>query len=50
MYNYDKQSGPFSAKGNSGALVFDGEGHMVGILHSGMPKGGSNHLTYATPT
>jgi hypothetical protein len=49
IYNYDKQSGPFSAKGDSGSLIFDGEGHMVGILHSGMPKGGSNHVTYATP-
>ncbi|EIW74718.1 hypothetical protein CONPUDRAFT_170052 [Coniophora puteana RWD-64-598 SS2] len=49
IYNYDRQSGPFSAKGDSGSLIFDGEGHMVGILHSGMPKGGSNHVTYATP-
>lgn len=49
LYNYDKQSGSFSAKGDSGSLIFDGEGHMVGILHSGMPKGGSNHVTYATP-
>ena len=49
IYNYDKQSGPFSAKGDSGSLIFDGEGHMVGILHSGMPKGGSSHITYATP-
>ena len=49
IYNYDRQSGPFSAKGDSGSLIFDGEGRMVGILHSGMPKGGSNHVTYATP-
>ncbi|KZT09279.1 uncharacterized protein LAESUDRAFT_748449 [Laetiporus sulphureus 93-53] len=49
IHNYDKQSGPFRAKGDSGSLIFDGEGHMVGILHSGMPKGGSNHVTYATP-
>ncbi|KAG8742377.1 hypothetical protein FRC10_001599 [Ceratobasidium sp. 414] len=49
IYNYDGQSGPFSAKGDSGSLIFDGGGHMVGILHSGMPKGGSNHVTYATP-
>ncbi|KAI0254466.1 hypothetical protein BJV78DRAFT_1152216 [Lactifluus subvellereus] len=49
IYNYNKQSGPFSAKGDSGSLIFDGEGRMVGILHSGMPKGGSNHVTYATP-
>lgn len=49
IYNYDWQSGPFSAKGDSGSLIFDGEGRMVGILHSGMPKGTSNHVTYATP-
>ena len=49
IYNYDRQSGSFSAKGDSGSLIFDGEGRMVGILHSGMPKGGSNHVTYATP-
>ncbi|EKM54768.1 uncharacterized protein PHACADRAFT_197198, partial [Phanerochaete carnosa HHB-10118-sp] len=40
---------PFSAKGDSGSLIFDGEGRMVGIFHSGMPKGGSNHVTYTTP-
>ena len=49
IYNYNRQSGPFSAKGDSGSLIFDGEGHMVGILHSGMPKGASNHVTYGTP-
>jgi hypothetical protein len=49
IYNYDKQSGPLSAK-DSGSLVFNDQGHMVGILHSGMPKGGSNHVTYATPS
>jgi hypothetical protein len=49
IYNYNKQSGPFSAKGDSGSLIFDGEGRMVGILHSGMPKGASNHVTYASP-
>ncbi|KAI0055877.1 hypothetical protein BV25DRAFT_1872997 [Artomyces pyxidatus] len=41
VYNRDQQSGPFSAKGYSG--------RMVGIIHSGMPRGGSNHVTYATP-
>ncbi len=39
IYNYDKQYDPFSAKGESGSLIFDGAGHMVGILHSAMPKG-----------
>ncbi|KAG6900346.1 hypothetical protein C0995_003870 [Termitomyces sp. Mi166 len=49
IYNYDKQSGSFSDKGDSGSLIFDGEGRMVGIIHSGMLKGESNHVTYATP-
>jgi len=49
IYNYDKQSGPFSAKGDSGSLIFAGDGSMVGVLHSGMPKGASSHVTYATP-
>ncbi|TRM59650.1 hypothetical protein BD626DRAFT_633163 [Schizophyllum amplum] len=43
----------FAAKGDSGSLVFNGEGRMVGILHSGLvgmarvrkgrSKGGSTH-------
>ncbi|KAH9961748.1 hypothetical protein BC827DRAFT_1288527 [Russula dissimulans] len=49
VYNYDKESGSFSAKGDSGSLIFDGMGKMVGILHSGMPKGISSHVTFATP-
>ncbi|KIO32551.1 hypothetical protein M407DRAFT_241424 [Tulasnella calospora MUT 4182] len=51
IYNYDKKAGPFSAKGDSGSLIFDGLGRMVGLLHSGKSKGGSTsaHVTYATP-
>ena len=49
IYNYNKQSGDFSAKGDSGSLIVDGMGNMVGILHSGMPRGASSHVTYATP-
>jgi hypothetical protein len=49
IYNHNKQSGDFSAKGDSGSLVVDGKGNMVGLLHSGMPKGASSHVTYATP-
>ena len=47
IYNYDKQSGDFSAKGDSGSLIVDGMGNMVGLLHSGMPR--SSHVTFATP-
>ncbi|KAK7453937.1 hypothetical protein VKT23_011449 [Stygiomarasmius scandens] len=49
FYNYNMQSGLFSAKGDSGSLIFDGMGRMVAILHSGMRKSESNHVTYATP-
>ena len=51
IYNYNKEAGAFSAKGDSGSLIFDGLGRMVGLLHSGKSKGGSAsaHVTYATP-
>jgi hypothetical protein len=51
IYNYDKKSGPFSAKGDSGSLIFDGLGRMVGLLHSGKSKSSFTgaHVTYATP-
>ena len=53
VYNYGKRSGSFSARGDSGALVFDGRGRMVGVLHSalvtGSEDGESNLVTYATP-
>jgi len=51
IYNYDKKSGPFSSKGDSGSLIFDSLGRMVGLLHSGKSKSPSTsaHITYATP-
>ena len=48
VFNYGG-SGNFSAKGDSGSLVFNAEGKMVAIIHSGMPRGFSNHVTFATP-
>ncbi|KAF5370697.1 hypothetical protein D9758_002097 [Tetrapyrgos nigripes] len=54
IYNYVKMVGPFSAKRDSGSLIFDGLGRMVGLLHSGKSKGGSTsaHVTRGirTPT
>jgi hypothetical protein len=49
-----KNGGAFSAKGDSGSLVWHskrGKARIVGQLHSGMNKGGStgNHITYCTP-
>jgi hypothetical protein len=41
--------GNFSAKGDSGAAIFNAEGKLVAILHSGMPRGKSNHVTFGTP-
>jgi hypothetical protein len=51
IYNYDEQSRPFSAKGDSGSLIVNGNGEMVGLLHSGKSKTGmtANYVTYATP-
>ncbi|TFK68839.1 hypothetical protein BDN72DRAFT_768770 [Pluteus cervinus] len=51
IYNHNKNSNPFSSKGDSGSLIFDGLGRMVGLLHSGVYKRGSTtaHVTYATP-
>lgn len=49
-----KKAEAFSAKGDSGSLVWrakEGEGYIVGQLHSGENKVGStsNHVTYCTP-
>ena len=56
IYNYDRESGPFSAKGDSGALVWcimtaDGTARIVGQLRSGCNKGGDagNYVSYCTP-
>ena len=51
IYNYDKSSGVFSAKGDSGSLIVDGFGRMVGLLNGGTAKAGlkSADVTYAIP-
>ena len=50
IYNYDKESQPFSSKGDSGSLIVNGKGEMVGLLHSGTGTGRpTNFITYATP-
>lgn len=49
VYNYSKTSGNFSEKGDSGSLIFTGNGDMLAILHSGMPRGYDSHVTYGTP-
>ncbi|KAJ3862325.1 hypothetical protein EV359DRAFT_83452 [Lentinula novae-zelandiae] len=55
IYNSgDRFAEPFSAKGDSGSLVWhstNGKARIVGQIHSGQNKGGStsNHVTYCTP-
>ncbi|TFY61914.1 hypothetical protein EVG20_g6885 [Dentipellis fragilis] len=51
VYSRSKHSPIFSYKGDSGALIWDGNGRAVGQLHSGQSKDGldSMHVTYATP-
>ncbi|QRV97300.1 transmembrane protein [Ceratobasidium sp. AG-Ba] len=49
IYNYDRSSGSFSAKGDSGALIFTGDGRMLAILHSAIGKGHYSHVSFGTP-
>lgn len=51
IYNYSQSSssGDFSGHGDSGSLIFTGDGDALAILHSGMPRGTYNHVTYGTP-
>ena len=49
FYNYSKTSGDFSDHGDSGSLTFTGDGDALAILHSGMPRGMHNHVTYGMP-
>ncbi|KAF8486823.1 hypothetical protein DFH94DRAFT_791066 [Russula ochroleuca] len=49
VYNYGKNSVDFSDHGDSGSLIFTGSGDGLAIMHSGMPRGMNNHVTYGTP-
>ncbi|KAF8350664.1 hypothetical protein F5887DRAFT_1209562 [Amanita rubescens] len=49
VYNHSKTSGDFSDHGDSGSLIFTGDGDALAMLHSGMPRGMYNHVTYGTP-
>ncbi|KAG8894298.1 hypothetical protein FRC01_013049 [Tulasnella sp. 417] len=49
ILSYDKQRGPFSAPGDSGAIIPDRAGRIVALLTGG---GGTTHetdVTYGTP-
>ncbi|ODN80330.1 hypothetical protein L198_07830 [Cryptococcus wingfieldii CBS 7118] len=49
VYNYSKFSGNFSEHGDSGSLIFTGDGDGLAMLHSGMSRGMGNHVTFGTP-
>ncbi|TRM65462.1 hypothetical protein BD626DRAFT_399375 [Schizophyllum amplum] len=49
VFNFSKKHGNFSGKGDSGAAIFNADGKLVAILHSGMPRAMSNHVTFGTP-
>ena len=44
-----RKHGNISAMGDSGAAILNAEGKLVSILHSGMSRGISNHVTFGTP-
>ena len=45
----DYESGPFSAKGDSGSVIVDGLGRIGGLLVSGAGIASHPDITYATP-
>lgn len=50
VYNGSKTDrNNFCGKGDSGAPIWTVNGEILGFLHSGMPRGFSNHVAYATP-
>lgn len=49
IYNYCQKYAHFARNGDSGSLIFTGEGDALAIVHSGMPQGGHSHVTFGTP-
>lgn len=45
----DRHSGPFSARGDSGAIIVDGKGRIGGLITNGIGQTDSTDITYATP-
>ena len=46
---YDQKSGAFSAPGDSGAIIVDGNGRIGGLLIGGAGSSEGNDITYASP-
>ncbi|KAF8346380.1 hypothetical protein F5887DRAFT_1073567 [Amanita rubescens] len=51
IYSYSHKDGPFSAPGDSGSIVVDGKGRIVGlpVLNGGSGKIDSTDVSYVTP-
>lgn len=49
IYPYSHKDGAFSACGDSGSIVVDGKGHLVGLLTGGSGTTESTDVTYVTP-
>lgn len=49
ILGYSKETGAFSKKGDSGALIFDATARMGGLLTGGSGLTATSDITYATP-
>jgi hypothetical protein len=49
VYPYSNKEGSFSAPGDSGSIVVDGQGRIVGLLSGGTGASDSTDVTYLTP-
>lgn len=49
IYPYSNKDGAFSALGDSGSIIADGKGRIVGYLTGGAGQADSTNVTYATP-
>ena len=49
IYPYGNKAGAFSAPGDSGSIIANGEGHIIGLLTGGAKLMDSTDVTYAIP-
>ncbi|KIO20232.1 hypothetical protein M407DRAFT_30084 [Tulasnella calospora MUT 4182] len=49
VYSYSKTDGPFSAPGDSGSIVVNWQGRIIGQIHAGAGSTDSTDVTYLTP-
>ena len=49
VYPYNHRSGAFSAQGDSGSIVVDGHGRIVGMITGGAGVTESTDVSYLTP-